>query len=687
MQGTTVTDYLPMERERGITIVSAAISFDWRNHRINLVDTPGHVDFTVEVERSVRVLDGAVTILDAVHGVQAQTETVWKQANRYKVPRIAFFNKYDREGASWQRTADMMRERLQTKPLMLQLPLGEGFGFRGVIDVLRLELIEWVNAAGSAFRAQPLDREKYPSEWKEAVSARARAFETLGEVDDIFLEAYFSATSSGGNNDEATLFQGDLAVVHAAIRRACISLKVVPCFVGASFRNKGVQPLMDAIAMYLPSPLDVPHFQKARVVGRNEDEEEVTLYPDDKKDMVALAWKVVHHQQMGLITYFRVMSGALLAGKMLVTTNGPRIGPKERPIKVAMLRANEMDQVPRVTAGNIGAIVGLKNVSTGDTLMGADSKQFVVLQGLHIPPAVFFRSIEPYSLAEQEKLDSCLALLQREDPSFVVRQEPETGQTLVGGMGELHLEYLLDRLFKHYGVNGEVGPIMIAYRTAAREAVELTQEAEHHHDAPSGKRTHGWVKARIESRDLDDAGAYERVEDGVSVVWNSIGRVTTEQKRTVEAFREGVVAACMRGALKGFPLVNIDVELLEWRSEDESGTAVKVCAEKLIREFCSQTRLAVLEPTMAVEIRSEAESFGGVIADITSARRGEVLEVEVEGLEKVAKAVVPLKEMIGYSRHFRSLTAGKGSFEMHFKNFAPLSEAQQSLILGNITTF
>lgn len=323
-----------------------------------------------------------------------------------------------------------------------------------------------------------------------------------------------------------------------------------------------------------------------------------------------------------------------------------------------------------------------QNISTGDTLMNADCKKRLVMAGVYIPPAVFFRSIEPLSLAEQEKLEMCLGLLQKEDPSFVVRQVPETGQTLVGGMGELHLEYLLDRLFTHYNVKGVVGPIMIAYRTAPKAATELTLEAEHQYEAPSGKRTYGWVKARVEGRELEEASTHERLEDGVSVVWNPIGTVTSAQKQAVQTFREGVLSACLRGALKGFPLVNVEVEILDWRTEDETGNAIKVCAEKLIREFCSQCALAVLEPTMAVQVRSETDTFGSVIADITSGRRGEVLEIEVEGRDKIAKALVPLKEMIGYSRHFRSLTAGKGSFEMHFQDFRPVSDAEQKEIVG-----
>jgi elongation factor G len=424
-KGNTVTDFLPMERERGITIASAAISFSWKQHRFNLVDTPGHVDFTVEVERSVRVLDGAVAILDAVQGVQAQTETVWKQANRYNVPRIAFVNKYDREGASLARTMSMMTDRLGARPLALQLPIGQGIAFRGVIDVLRLEALEWTDATGSTMKSRVLSPQSDAVDYDSAVKARTALFESLSEVDEVFLERYLSVVESAATVEGAArLFSDDLHFVHKCIRRATIAMHVVPCFVGAAFRNKGVQPVMDGVIAYLPSPLDVHTFPIARNVKSGAS---VKLAPDDKAELVCLAWKVVHHEQMGLLTYFRIMSGTLNAGKPLINT-GVANSTKERPNKLVILHAGDMEQVAKVTAGNIGALVGLKHVSTGDTLMYADCKSLLVLPGVSVPPPVFFRSIEPQSLAEQQKLDDSLALLHLEDPSFQISVDKDTGQ-------------------------------------------------------------------------------------------------------------------------------------------------------------------------------------------------------------------------------------------------------------------
>lgn len=700
-KGTTVTDFLAMERDRGITISSAAISFSWRNHLVNLVDTPGHVDFTVEVERSVRVLDGAVAILDAVHGVQAQTETVWRQADRYGVPRIALVNKYDREGASLSRTLAMMRDRLGARPVALQLPVGEGVGFRGVVDVLRMELLDWPDTLGSKMRARPLSASDV--EYGPAVQARVALFEALCEVDEPFLERYLQVSDEAVPPEQ--LFKDDLAFVHQCIRRATIALHLVPCLVGAAFRNRGIQPVLDAVLQYLPSPLDVHRFPEAR---SQKDGAPVQLAPDDRAPLVCLAWKVMHHEQMGLVTYFRVVSGTLHAGKMLINVGS---GVKERPNKVALVHAAHLEQVPKVTAGNIGALVGLKHVSTGDTLMAADAKgPLLLLAGVRIPPPVFFRAIEPQSVGEQKRLDEALALLHQEDPSFVINVDADTGQTLVGGMGELHLEYLMDRLLTHYGVTGVVGRIMIAYRCAARTAKEATLDAEHDYETPSGKRTYGRVRATVRSRPLQDAAKYARVEDGIGVDWKHVGTVAAADKRVLQSFSEGVLAGCARGAIMGFPIVNLDVMLLEWHTEgdlNEAVTALRVCGEKIVRRFAeSQAPLALLEPAMQVEFRVEEGAFGAVMADVSSARRGEVEQVSLEGREKVAHATVPLKEMIGYryttvaalhvvlffcshfhlpSRHFRSLTAGKGSFAMQFSEFRPVSDTEYEQIVAGHT--
>lgn len=665
-KGTTVTDYLEMEKERGITIVSAAVSFNWKDHKLNLVDTPGHVDFTVEVERSVRVLDGAVAILDAVAGVQAQTETVWRQADRYGVPRVVFLNKYDREGASLWRTVKMMKDRLGANVLPIQLPIGEGIGFRGVMDLIRMEALEWTDTLGSTMRVRRLSQ----AENVVAMEARQRMLEQLCEQDENFLEAYVGDGSDGGGGTSKC---DDPVFVLSCIRRATMAMKVVPLLVGASFRNRGVQPLMDAVVNFLPSPSDVTRLQTAVVKKTGQ---KVTLKADDKAEMVSLAWKVVHDHRMGLITYFRVISGTLASGKQLINTSVEG-SAKERPSKVVVLMAAEMQQVQSVNAGNIGAIVGLKNVSTGDTLMYADTKAPVQLDGVRIPPPVFFRSIEPRSLSEQDKLDECLNLLHKEDPSFVISVNSETGQTLVGGMGELHLEYILDRLEKHYGVQGVIGEIMIAYRSAPKDAHEEEVTVEHMYESGSGKSLFGSLRARVFSNDLEEASQHIRVEDGNSVTWGIIGAMSPADKKALQAITEGLASACIRGNHKGYPIVNIGLEVLEWKTEGDiggdSGIALKVCAEKAVRQVWSNLEdYVTLEPAMQVEVRTESDTFGTVTSDIVSGRRGVVSDVRIEGREKVGQALVPLKEMIGYSKILRSKTAGKGSFTMEFAKYIPV---------------
>ncbi len=655
-KGTTVTDYMEMEKERGITIVSAAISFEWLNHRFNLVDTPGHVDFTVEVERSVRVLDGAVAILDAVAGVQAQTETVWRQANRYQVPRVAFINKYDREGASMSRTVTMMKERLGAFPLPVQLPIGVGVGFRGVIDLIRQEAIEWPEDDGSRPRTRPLTS----AEKEEAAKGRLALMEGLCEVDEAFLDAYV-----GGDKKVE-----DVTFVNSAIRRATITMKAVPCLVGAAFRNKGVQCVMDSIVLYLPSPVDVAHPPTAVASGSGKT---VQLTPQDKNEMVCLAWKVVHDHRMGLITYCRVISGILRAGVMLQNTSCPTVG-KERLNKLVLLKAADMEQVVQVTAGNIAAIIGLKNVSTGDTLMEASNKVQMVLPRVTIPPPVFFRSIEPQSLAEQDKMDSCLQLLHKEDPSFQITVDKDTGQTLVGGMGELHLEYILDRLLTHYKVKAVVGDIMIAYRCAPKLAVEEEVDMEHVYDSGTGKIVTTHIKMTLACGELEDALKHVRVEDGRSVKWAG-ETLKPKELLAYEAIVEGFNTACNRVSVSGHPMVNVSAIVHSWRVEGDVGagdalSVLKACAERAVRSMWSEeSQLSTLEPAMSVEVRVESEFVGLISADLTSARRGVIGDVRVEGRDRVLTATVPLKEMIGYSPAFRQKTAGKGSYTMEFQQF------------------
>jgi elongation factor G len=500
------------------------------------------------------------------------------------------------------------------------------------------------------------------AEKREAQEGRLKLMEALCEVDEQFLEAYLSGDKRCD----------DVSFVNSAIRRATIALKAVPCMVGAAFRNKGVQCVMDAIVTYLPSPVDVSRVPVATHVGSGK---EVQLPASDKGEAVCLAWKVVHDHRMGLVTYVRVISGVLRAGVMVLNTSSPAGTAKERLNKLVLLKAEDMEQVSQLTAGNIGAAIGLKNVATGDTLMEGTTKSPMVLQRVTIPPPVFFRSIEPQSLAEQDKLDASLALLHREDPSFQISVNKDTGQTLVGGMGELHLEYILDRLKTHYKVNGVVGNIMIAYRCAPETAVEEEVDLTHTYDAGNGKIMAVRIKMTVSSGELEDALKHLRVEDGRSVKWVGDNPLKSRELLAFEAITEGFHAACNRVNSKGHPLVNVFAEVSQFQVEGDTSlndalSVFKACAERAVRTvWDSDEGLIVLEPAMTVQVRVESESLGAVSADLTSARRGVIGEVRVEGRERALTATVPLKEMIGYSPAFRQKTAGKGSYTMEFQQF------------------
>ena len=559
-------------------------------------------------------------------------------------------------------TLQSMRQRLGALPLALQLPIGTGIGFRGVIDLIRMVVIEWPEADGKKTQPRPLSE----SEAQEAEIGRQKLVENLCEADEDFLEAYL--------NDPSKCLEP--AFMHGAIRRATIGLKAVPCLVGSAFRNKGVQGVLDSVVLYLPSPVDVLRPQVA--VRVDDPEKKKVLQASDSAELVCLAWKVVHDHRMGLVTYFRVISGTMHSGKMLRNTSMKGL-VKERPNKLVILKGQDQEIVPSITAGNIGAIIGLKQVSTGDTLMDAGSKVPLTLPRVEIPPPVFFRAIEPQSLAEQDKLDASLQLLHREDPSFKISVDAETGQTLVGGMGELHLEYILDRLLTHYKVQGVVGDIMIAYRCAPRDQIEETVDMSHTYESGNNSKTVlGMLNLTLFSRALDEASLHKRVEDGRSVEWGLLKKMTSQDKNALEAIEEGITAGCNRGNSKGHPLINIGAIVNSYSVEGDTsgagdwGTVLRVCAEKAVRKVwgTDDSQLVTLEPAMKVEVRVESECFGSVSADLTSARRGFISEVSIQGRDKIAVAIVPLKEMIGYSSQFRQRTGGRGSYSMEFESYA-----------------
>ena len=637
-EGAATMDWMEQEQERGITITSAATTCQWKGHLINIIDTPGHVDFTVEVERSLRVLDGAVAVFDGVAGVEPQSETVWRQADRYNVPRICFINKLDRTGANFQMCVDMIISRLNATPLVLQRPIGSEANFIGVIDLIAMKALTW---RGETQKGEDYVIEDIPADMAaEAETARALMLETLAENDDEIMEKYLE----GQEISEAELIAG--------IRRATLSDKLTPVLTGSAFKNKGVQPMLDAVTRYLPSPLDVQ-----AIVGHKQGDEtvEISRKPDNKEPFSALAFKIMSDPHLGKLTFIRVYSGVLETGTQVLNSTKDR---KERIGKIYQMHANKREERDNVGAGMIVAVMGLKDTTTGETL--CDAANPVVLESMNFPDPVLKVAIEPKTKGDQEKLGIAIQRLAEEDPTFHVNTDEETGQTIIGGMGELHLEILVDRMRREFKVEANVGKPQVAYRETLRRVVER-------HDYTHKKQTGGsgqFAKVQIAISPLP-ANSEVTYEFDNKITG---GRIPREYIPSVDA---GCQEGMNTGPLAGYPLVNVKVALLDgaYHDVDSSELAFKIAGLAAFKEAVKLADPALLEPIMKVEVITPEDFMGDVIGDLNS-RRGQIQSMDERAGARVVKALVPLSEMFGYVGDLRSRTQGRASYSMEFDSYA-----------------
>ncbi|MBG0786907.1 MAG: elongation factor G [Anaerolineaceae bacterium] len=644
--GTTVTDWMEQERERGITIVSAAVTAFWKDYQINLIDTPGHIDFTAEVQRSLRVLDGGVVVFDAVQGVEPQSETVWRQADRYQVPRICFANKMDRVGASFDRTIASIEERLGARPIAMQVPIGAEDSFVGVVDLLTEQAILFEDELGSTPEYTDV-----PENMRDLVKVkRAEMVERIAELDDDLTLKYLEG-------EELTIEE-----MKAALRRGVLNNEVSPVFAGSSLKNKGVQPLLDAVVDYLPSPLDMPD-----VIGTHtKTDEEVTRSSRDDEPMSALVFKIVTDPYVGRLAYIRIYSGVVKKGSTYLNSTQEK---RERVGRLLRMYADHREDVDELHAGDIGAILGLKQSYTGDTL--SDMNNPIVLETISFPDPVISVAIEPKTLADQDKMSEALQKLAEEDPTFKVRVDDETGQTIISGMGELHLDILVDRMLREFKVQANVGNPRVAYHETITKAVP---EAEYKFVKQTGGHgQYGHVVLRIEP--LESGSGFEFVEEIKG------GAIPREFIPSVE---KGVREAVESGVVSGYPMTDMKVTLIDGSSHevDSSDMAFRTAAIFAIREGVPKGRPVLLEPIMKVEVVVPEEHMGEVIGQI-NARHGNVLGMDVRpGNAQVIDAEVPLAQMFGYATELRSATKGRGVFTMEFDHYAPVSEAVMKKIQG-----
>jgi elongation factor G len=646
-EGTAVMDWMVQEQERGITITSAATTCTWNDHRINIIDTPGHVDFTAEVERCLRVLDGAVIILCGVGGVEPQSETVWRQADRYRVPRIVYINKMDRVGAEPERAIEEIRTRLGARPLPIQLPLGREDTFRGVVDLVRMKEIDWgEDLLGTSFEVREVAAERRP----EALAQRNEMIERLSETDDILLERYLSGADLSAEE------------IQASIRRGTTALDVVPVLFGASFRNKGVHPLLDAITGLLPSPLDVPP-----VVGHHPRTLDVeTRRPADDEPFSGLVFKIMNDPYVGTLAYLRVYSGKAKLGQ---TVHNSTKDEDERLTRILEMHANKRREIQELHAGDIAALGSLKNVSTGDTL--CLKSRPLILESIKFPEPVIAATIEPQTKADHSRLANALAKMAREDPTFKIAQDPNTGQTLVQGMGELHLEIILDRMKREYGVQAALGKPQVAYK----ETLQGTAEGDGKYDRQAGGRSqYGQCRVRVEP--LPSGSGFEFVD---------LTRETDLPKEYVSSIENGVLEAMDVGILAGFPLADVRVTLLggAFREDDSSPLAFKIAGSLAFKEAAVQAAPVLLEPVMKLEVIVPDEYLGDVVGDINS-RRGRVEGLETRVGARVVKAFAPLASMFGYATILRTLTQGRGVFSLEFFRYEQAPPAVAEEIIARI---
>jgi elongation factor G len=638
-EGAATMDWMEQEQERGITITSAATTCMWDKHLINIIDTPGHVDFTVEVERSLRVLDGAVAVFDGVAGVEPQSETVWRQADRYSVPRICFINKLDRTGASFDKCVGMIKDRLNAVALVLQLPIGNESDFLGVVDLIAMKALTW---RGETQKGEDYTIEEIPADMLDKCKqARHDMIETLSEHDDLCMEKYLE----GIELSESEIIAG--------IRRATLAAKLTPVLTGSAFKNKGVQPMLDAVVRYLPSPLDV---ESTVGTDMNDSSVEVIRHPDNKEPFAALAFKIMTDPHLGKLTFIRVYSGVLQTGSTILNSNKDR---KERIGKIYQMHANKREERNNVGAGMIVAVMGLKDTTTGETL--CDPAKPVVLESMDFPAPVISVAIEPKTKGDQEKLGVAIQRLSEEDPTFHVNTDEETGQTIIAGMGELHLEILVDRMRREFKVEANVGKPQVAYRETLRKPVAR-------HDYTHKKQTGGsgqFAKIQIAVEPLPTG----EVEGGYEFV-NKVtgGRVPREYIPSVDAgCKEGMAA----GPLAGYPITDVRVTLLDgaYHDVDSSELAFKIAGLAAFKEAAKLADPAILEPVMRVEVVTPEDFMGDVIGDLNS-RRGQIQAMDERSGARVVRALVPLSEMFGYVGDLRSRTQGRASYSMEFDSYA-----------------
>jgi len=650
-EGTATMDWMEQEQERGITITSAATTCTWRDIRINIIDTPGHVDFTAEVERSLRVLDGAVAVFDAVHGVQPQSEKVWRQADKYGVPRICFINKIDKMGADFEHAVDTIRKRLSAKPVAIQIPIGQEDKFRGVVDLINMKAIVWVDDTMGAEYVT----EEIPADLKKKAEAfHAQLVESVAENDDEILHKFLEGEEISAD------------ALRASLRKSTIALKVFPVVVGTAFKNKGVQPLLDAVVDYLPSPLDVPETH-----GLNPDNgEKIFRHADDKQPFSALAFKIMADPFVGQLTFIRVYSGQLKTGDSVQnvrTTKTERIG------RLLKMHANKREEISEILAGDICAAVGLKNVSTGDTICDEDHP--IALESITFAVPVISVAVEPKTKADQEKMGMALSRLAQEDPTFKVHTDPDSGQTIISGMGELHLEIIVDRMMREYKVEANVGKPQVAYR----ETIRRHAEAEGKYIRQTGGRgQYGHAKIYLDPQ--PPGTGYEFVND---VVGGSV------PKEFIKPIDQGIQEALEGGILAGYPMVDVKATLYDgsYHDVDSNEMAFKIAGSMAFKEAARKASPVLLEPVMAVEVVTPEDYAGTIMGDLSS-RRGRIEGMEHRAGSQVIKAIVPLAEMFGYATHMRSSTQGRAEYSMHFARYeeAPRSVAEEIIAKVQGTT-
>jgi len=637
-EGTAVMDWMEQEQERGITITSAATTTFWRDHRVNIIDTPGHVDFTIEVERALRVLDGAVAVFDSVAGVEPQSETVWRQADKYKVPRLCFVNKMDRIGANFGRCVEMIRDRLGMAPLVLQLPIGSESEFLGLIDLVENRAVIW--------KDETLGAEFYYDEIPaalagEAADLRHALIEAAVEQDDAAMEAYLEGE------------EPSLDTLKACIRKGTIGLKFVPVVCGSAFKNKGVQPLLDAVVDYLPSPKDV-----ASVKGVKLDSDEPDKRPtDDQAPFSALAFKIMSDPFVGSLSFVRIYSGTLQSGSYVMNSVKRQ---RERIGRMLLMHANTREEVKEANAGDIVALVGLKQTTTGDTL--CDPQKPIVLERMEFPDPVIEVAVEPRSKADQEKMSTALQRLAQEDPSFRVSVDPESGQTVIKGMGELHLEILVDRMKREYKVDANVGAPQVAYRETISSRAEIDYT---HKKQTGGSGQFARIKLVFEPLERGDGFQFESKVVGGNV-----------PKEYIPGVEKGLRESCDSGALAGFPVIDLKATLIDgaYHDVDSSVMAFEIASRAAFREVMPKAKPVLLEPVMRVEVVTPEEFMGDVIGDLNS-RRGQITGMDSRGNASVIKAMVPLANMFGYVNNLRSMSQGRAQYTMHFDHYEQVPQA------------